>query len=300
MMTVPFTVTTYRAFGLTLHAQIALPELIMVPDRTTADVTIAMVEALPPPRATLSRLTDRVFADATEFRLAMPGVAQLRVCDGVRIEIHVEPGHDPAELRAHLLGSAFGALLLQRGLLPLHASAVDLDGRAIAFTGMSGAGKSTLALALQRRGHAVLCDDLCALAPDAPLSPGVVRLKLWDASLAYAGADATGLERIAPGQDKFHFPPPAPAIDRSVPLGAIVLLAWGDDVALTPLHGAAAVQALVRNTYRGVLVEPMGIAPAHLARCVALARQVPVFTLTRPRAFAALDAVIAALPSMIA
>ena len=37
-----------------------------------------------------------------------------------------------------------GALLMQRKILPLHGSAIAIDGKAYAFVGDSGAGKSTL------------------------------------------------------------------------------------------------------------------------------------------------------------
>jgi hypothetical protein len=46
--------------------------------------------------------------------------------------------------------------------LALHASVVDVDGRAVAFLGASRQGKSTLAAALARRGHTLLSDDCCA------------------------------------------------------------------------------------------------------------------------------------------
>ena len=42
------------------------------------------------------------------------------------------PGASSRNVRVFLLGSAFGALLHQRGLLPLHANAVEVDGRAVA------------------------------------------------------------------------------------------------------------------------------------------------------------------------
>jgi hypothetical protein len=51
--------------------------------------------------------------------------------------------------------------------------------------------------------------------------------------------------------------------------------------AIEALHGAAAVEALVANTYRGSYVQIMGRTPQHLAACVQLAQQVPVFRVSR-------------------
>jgi hypothetical protein len=85
----------------------------------------------------------------------------------------------------------------------------------------------------------------------------------------------------------------------TLPLAAIVTLDWSDDIGVTRLSGAGAVGALVSNTFRGVLVEPMGIGAAHLGRCAAVARAVPVMRLARPRNLTAVaatvDAVFAAL-----
>lgn len=291
----------YRAFGLTVHADIVLPELIPAAN-APADVTVALVDRLPDPPPTLHAIGATVLADATDFRIDIPGAGRFRVSHGIRIELCLADGHDAAEVRAYVLGTCIGVALLQRGMMPLHASAVEIDGRAVAFTGASGAGKSTLALALQRREHAVLCDDLCGIGEDRIISPGVVRLKLWQASLDHAGEDSAPLEPVAPGDAKFHLPPGAPVADRAVPLAAIVALQWSEDCCVTveTLRGIDAAQAIVRNTFRGVLIEPMGIAPAHLARCVEIARTIPILRLSRAQRFdqldAAVDALIAALP----
>ena len=74
----------------------------------------------------------------------------------------------------------FAALV--SGLEIFHASAVVLDGRALAFVGPSGAGKTSLALALCDRGAHFLADDVLALQPRAR------RL------IAHAGTPAAGLD----------------------------------------------------------------------------------------------------------
>ena len=53
-----------------------------------------------------------------------------------------------------------GAILMQRKILPLHGSAIAIDGKAYAIVGDSGAGKSTLASAFLKRGYQLLSDDV--------------------------------------------------------------------------------------------------------------------------------------------
>ncbi|HSI16596.1 MAG TPA: hypothetical protein VK980_02405 [Sphingomonas sp.] len=291
----------YRAFGLTLRSDFVLPELVAAQDDAPVDVTIDHVAALAP-LPDLPRLTGQVTVDARTFRFTTPDAADFEARDGNAISVCPTTPSDPAAVRAHLLGSVIGALLLQRGLLPLHASVVAIGDRAIAFTGKSGAGKSTLALDLQQRGHAIIGDDLCAIGLDGArpvTSTGVTRLKLWAPSLHAAGHGTDGLEPIAARQDKYHWPAAGAVEDMTLPLAAIVTLDWADDLTVMPLNGSDAVGALVSNTFRGVLVEPMGIAAAHLMRCATVARAVPVLRLSRPRDLIGLgstvDAVLDAL-----
>lgn len=288
----------YRVFGLTLRSDFALPELIAAPLDAPVDVRIERVAGLAP-LPDLPRLTAQVTADAHAFRFETPGIADFEARDGTTISVCPTDRSDPAAVRAHLLGSVMGALLHQRGLLPLHASVVAIGGRAVAFTGASGAGKSTLALALQQRGHATIGDDLCAIRLDTDMpvtSTGVTRLKLWAPTLHAAGERTDGLEAIAAQLDKYHWPAAGPVDDVTLPLAAVVALDWSaDKVGVTPLGGAEAVGVLVINTFRGALVEPMGIGPAHLARCAAVARSIRVMRLTRPRDLSAIGATVDAV-----
>ena len=53
---------------------------------------------------------------------------------------------------------------MQRKVLPLHGSAIAINGKAYAIIGDSGAGKSTLALAFLNRGYRLLTDDVIAVS----------------------------------------------------------------------------------------------------------------------------------------
>jgi len=82
----------------------------------------------------------------------------------------------------YLLGPVLGLLLRLRGVTCLHASAVALADRAIAFVGSEGAGKSTTAALLARKGLAIISDDVVALVErDALFTfiPAYPYLSLW-------------------------------------------------------------------------------------------------------------------------
>jgi hypothetical protein len=131
---------------------------------------------------------------------------------------------------SYLLGPVFGLLLRLRGVTCLHASAVSIDNRCVAFVGAEGAGKSTTAAAFARQGFGVISDDVAALVEDPEgfrVVPAYPHLCLWPDSveMLYGSAEAlprfsTGWEkrRLALGKQGTRFE------SRSLPLGAIYLL----------------------------------------------------------------------------
>jgi len=277
---------TLSLFGLAVRSELSLPFAPTGGDGSEPDVTVRM-GALSHVRGGMRRGS----GGAIEFEAAGTGRFQIR--DGREIVIDPAPGASERNLRVFLLGSAFGALLHQRGLLPLHANAVLLDGQAIAFMGRSGAGKSTLAAWFQDRGHAVLADDVCAVTMEgaSPQAlPGVPRLRLWRDALERSGRAAGDFELSFDGRDKFDVPAPPTAAAAAAPLAALYLLDEADvETSIDGLGGTAAVEALMANTYRGRCIPLIGASERHFATCLALVRQVPVHRVRRRKDSAAFE-----------
>lgn len=116
--------------------------------------------------------------------------------------------------------------------LALHASVVDVDGRAVAFLGASRRGKSTLAAALARRGHPVLSDDCCVLRRTASgfeVAPTYPGLRLFPENMTgmFGGtggprvgvAHYTSKQRIVPMEIGAGFS------HQPIPLGALYVIA---------------------------------------------------------------------------
>jgi hypothetical protein len=139
-----------------------------------------------------------------DLRLSVEGIGRFRITDGERIGWErADAGVSDQDIRTFLLGSAVGALLIQRGMLVLHGNALEKDGQAIVCLGHSGAGKSTLAYALMQQGWRLLADDLVAVTPEGMVLPGIPRIKLWhDAAKAF-GLDPAALPPIREGMNKY-------------------------------------------------------------------------------------------------
>ena len=272
----------YQLFGLRVASEIALPELFGAAPGA-ADVEIRL-GGFAPDRGG----EPQIDAAPGEMVMRVPGVARYRVRGGRDILVDAEPGAAARNVRLYLLGSVFGALLHQRGLLPLHANAIELDGRVVAFLGHSGAGKSTLAAWFHDRGCRILADDVCVVSFDgagrAVAHGGVPRLRLWRDALERAGRDAEDFEPSYEDWDKYDVPTRAAPAPGPLPLSHIYLLAKaqaGAEAGIGRLDGVAAVEALMTNTYRGAYLRLMGEAERHLRDLLRLAAAVPLFRAER-------------------
>jgi hypothetical protein len=147
------------------------------------------------------------------------------------------------------MGTAMGVLALQRGLLPLHASAVEVNGECVAFVGRSGAGKSTLAACLARRGYPLVADDMMTVGFDAAGAAiawrGAPEVKLWGSALDAIGETGAELIPVRPGLAKYYAPAKLSRAD-SLPLRRIYLL---DGETGPEPRGLAAVRALRRHCH---------------------------------------------------
>ena len=265
----------YQLFGLSLRSEMQLPELDESVSGGTADVTISINP-------------DPSVADGGQV-IMVEGVATYAVIDGRDIIVQPAPGAAAQNMRLYLLGSAMGMLLHQRGLLPLHANAVDFDGRAVAFAGPSGSGKSTLALWVSDRGHRVIADDVCAIRFDPAgrpmVSPGIPRLRLWREAIEASGRSVAAYERSYAGDEDFEkYDVPGDRLagrTADVPLAALYVLQQSERFTIEPLGGVDAAEAVFANTYRGAYVARANNGGAHLRASMALIGTIPLFRVTR-------------------
>lgn len=276
----------YHTYGLQFNSDQELPELPASTINRPVDIEIR--------KANLSSaLTDPRYANGNHqvapgvYQFRIPGIARYRVEDGSRILVDADPNADPGDVRLWMLGTALGALLHQRGGLPLHASAFSCEGQVIAFCGDSGAGKSTLAAALHRRGLSLLTDDVGLLSVESDciaFHAGFPRIKLWRDSLEHFELNPDNLIRDLTRADKFHLLLTEFFDARTLPLRIVYVLdkSIDDEFHIAPIRGHAAISVIRSNTYRPELIRPLGKAVDHLRQCGLVAQNVQVFRFSRP------------------
>jgi hypothetical protein len=236
------------------------------------------------------RVEAEAIFEGKDVILDVPAVGRFRARDGSEVVIDVEPGATEADLLLYLCGSVFGAIWLQRGLLPLHASTVANGSASVAFVGTSGAGKSSLAAHLAEIGWTMVADDVSVIRPlgeEFGVWAGSGRVKLARDAVASIDHDVETLPHVGGTRDKYHVAlRAAGTASQPVPLRRIYLLAgWGESVSAEPAGGLDAIDIVGGHTYRQEFVKPMGVEPGWLQQVVRVARTVPVRKLIRPRGF---------------
>ncbi|WP_271079530.1 hypothetical protein [Aurantiacibacter sp. MUD61] len=254
--TVPFTATADLDLGNRIT-----PYLV----EASADVDIR--EGIVPERLPEAHLHEPAYdVGDGAFLLRVPNGVRLLVEDGSRITYH-RAGNSDGEIALFLTGSAWGALCYQRGLLPLHASGISLDGKIYAFTGPSGAGKSTIAAGLGKAGFDFFTDDIVILDPatagdQVTAYAGQRDLKLWDDAIAMTASDT--LQPVRAGHDipKFYSTPATGDGPTSGPLAKMIVLARTKETAgqerlhdVQLLDGPKSLLVLRNNVYRSRFAE---------------------------------------------
>jgi hypothetical protein len=240
--------------------------------------------------------------DARRLLLTVPGVMRCLVADGREITYEPASGIDAADVVPFVMGTAFGVLLHQRGLLVLQASAVMVDGHAVLVCGPSGSGKSTLAAALSQRGFPILADDVCVIEFDQAGAPCVRPesryVRLWGRTIGTLSLEARKGPPLRSAIQKFYVDAGTPAVEEACPLRAVYRLqaAGGPHRAgIVRYNPAEAAITLRRCAYRPRYVAASGRRAEQFQHVARVAGRAGVFDLRRVLTFDALPGTVDAL-----
>jgi excisionase family DNA binding protein len=179
--------------------------------------------------------------------------------DGSRLHV-LRRGEVPDSIPRLLLCQALSFALAAHGRETMHASAVDVGGRAIVVSGDSGRGKSTLATALCANGGRLLADDLVSIRfdGDGRLVVDPTSTKTWlahELAALMVGRDASEsqsdrVHKVAIGAGD--------AATEAVPLGAVYLVRYhgGEPLLSEPLDSGLAVKAFLGAMFNNVIRTP--------------------------------------------
>lgn len=273
----------HSVYGLRLRTNLPVPGLGVLPSVTGTDVSLWLGSR----PARLNKLQDTpetLYVSPNQDDRGEPSLIVRKLSRGAYFQFHYADSTEfvldrrgtkiwatwPETLTlddaaTYLLGPVLGFVLRLRGVICLHASAVAIDGAAVAFVGPSGAGKSTTAAAFAGMGYPVLSDDVVALVEEGTrffVQPAYPRVCLWPDAVGSLYASPEALPRLTPNWDKRY-------LDlndnghrfqqRALPLAGIYFLdeRSGDLQAprIEAVVAGTGLMSLVANTYVNYLLD---------------------------------------------
>jgi len=273
----------YSVYGLHVFSSLPIPGVAALPKTLEADVKVSLQSA--------PNLDEGVMAPAEDWytghfrdeknepslkvwKIGDGGCFRLRYFDGTEFFLS-ESGNEiwatwPENLTledtaTYLLGPIFGFLLRLRGVTCLHASAIAVDGQAIALIGPPGAGKSTTAAAFTQQGYPALSEDvvaLCDLGDTFLVQPGYPLIRLWPESVQALFGSKDALPPLTPNWDKRYLDLTRDGLrfqQQPLPLAALYILDERSDDPAAPFVEAmpshTGLIELLANTYTNYLLD---------------------------------------------
>lgn len=270
-----------QAFGLSIRSEFALPGLREDgPLHGGRPLTISLLAPAELDERQLGarvcewrdndRVTLAIDSGDPGYRFLVTGVGLYELsADGQRVRCCPVPAAG-WEWRRYLIGQVLPFAAVLQGLEVFHASAVEIDGRAMAFSGASGLGKSTLALELHLAGGGFVTDDVLALemrGGEVFAHSGIAMAKVRRTSRA-------GLLEVRRA---------VTPVDEPVLLDAFCLLepSRHGDVHVTEIAGPEA-RYLLGSTFNLVVATPERLV-AQLDICSAITEQARMLRVAVPR-----------------
>lgn len=286
----------YTAFGLTISSELPLPELIGMEDE--AEIDVRVVRNTVPVEETVHTHAPGVIVDDDNEITLLYEACTVSVRNGEQIVVDPAPDAAERDVRWVVLGAAFNFLLHQRGHFVLHASAVGINGAAVAFVGDSGTGKSTTAAAFVDAGHRLLSDDVAGVDLSGPVPTvrgGFPAIKLRDPVASRFKRRLSPISSPEPTEcaaddEQFHRVDEGGSVE--LPLRAVYLLEEGDQLRVTRIDSTTAVATLAQHAYTVGMHGRRDEATLALDHASKLAETVPVSMLQRPQTFDVLSDVI--------
>lgn len=275
----------YRSFGLVIKSDIAIPEFIQGSGKS--DISIILGEVPDKIEAIVDEAVDYKISK-TEFLFFVENVGKYYVNEGKLIIVEPSEGADKDSVKVYLIGTAIGAALLQRGLLPIHGSSVVFNGHAVIFTGYSGAGKSTICACLRKQGVEFLGDDVSVVTINEAGTPEVQssfpQQRLCTDTAEKMGYNKNRLQLACKADDKYVISDNINFKIGSAGLEVIFELSTKQDgeVELTEIKGTEKLKGIINNIYYISILKRLGIKEAYFKQCLAVAKNIKYYKLLRP------------------
>ena len=278
----------YQAFGLKIISDIKFPELPSIHNMLENPDIVIEINDLSEQWSEVDAQQNTFFTKENLVLFRIAETAVFSVQDGNKIIVSPFKGSEENKIRLYILGTCMGALLLQRKILPLHGSAIAINGKAYALVGERGAGKSTLASALKNKGFKLLSDDVIPVSLDHEnvpfVTPSYPQQKLWQESLLAFGIDVDKFNPLFERETKYAVPLGDHFQTHSLELAGVIELIKSDNenVSIQQVLGLEKFEVLYTHTFRRFLISRLGLREWHFNYTARFVNKVDIHQLRRP------------------
>lgn len=275
----------YKIYNLIIASALPLP---FHRYKGNKDVDVTILEGAVPEHID-NVITRGVLFELNEYSylLKIAGLARFLVTNGSNIQIEFLGENDFHRTMLFLQGSVMGALLMQRGSVPIHANAILVKDKAVLFSGPSGAGKSTMAACFVNEGYDLIADDISVIQSDGNKSfvlPGNKRLKLWEDTIKQLQWDLTNYVKVREELKKFYVDVPKYGKTK-YKIDTLFILSFSSYLKkpeIKELKGIEKFKVLRKNVYRYNYINKTERETEFLQQIASLASNIRVYRYERP------------------
>ena len=278
----------YYVYGLNIKSEVKIEEfenLPLISEKDIVRITYSQMDDYIKSRIERGK-TIELLKNKIWFHI--DNIATYCITNGNNIEIEVCENADMQLMKVYVMCSCLGFIMLQRDMVAIHGGVIEMDNKAVIFTGDRGAGKSTLTTALREKGYKFISDDVASIKIDKVpfVMPGFPYQKLCESAMNNFGYDKEDytsfmsdkeVKYIVPAKDQFVY--------EEKELTAIVKLTVGDvdEVTIEELTGSEKLNNIIENIYRGEYLKYLGgMNPQYFKKCIDIAKNIRFFKITRP------------------
>ena len=271
----------YKVYGMNVASELPFPQLVVSEDTSRYD---AIIEEAELSDEIQSVWPGKKYEFGQTYSWLSNRTCQMQVYEGKRMTYALTGEGHPEWLQSYLLGYGMGLLAMQRGMLPIHCSAVADEHGGVLIAGASGAGKSTTTTAFLKEGYGLLADDM-AWVDGQNVYPAFPYQKLCRDVVMREGYNLEELIYIDEEKDKFlaryrgEFSTEARRIKGFVWLR----LVQGEDVVTHEITGLDRFHVYMDNNFfRAFMTKEQKYAPYMGQIGLEMASKVPLLCIGRP------------------
>ena len=281
-------INNYKVYGLNIRSEIEIDEFDKLDEILEKNIVNIRYDKIS------TEIKDKIseginiqlFQNKIWFHI--DNIATYCISNGNDIKVEVCENADMQLMKIYIMCSCLGFIMLQRNMVAIHGGVIEMNNKAVIFTGDRGAGKSTLTTALREKGYKFISDDVSSTKMEKVpyVMPGFPYQKLCESAMDNFEYDKEKyisfmsdkeVKYIVPAKDEFVYEPKQ--------LSAIVKLTVGDveEVTIEELRGSEKLNNIIENIYRGEYIKYLGgMNPKYFKQCIDIAKNIRFFKITRP------------------